>query len=113
MYQRFLKLVSEGRNVPTEKLAAVADGRLLTAEQALGVGLIDQIGHAEDALTALKGAAGGGPFEIVRYEVEPTLIDLLRSATGRAAPETAVLARVLSAPRAMYLATPFASGIVP
>jgi len=113
MYQRFVKLVSEGRNLPADKLAAVADGRLLTAEQALAAGLVDQIGHDEDALATLKALAGGGPFEIVRYDVEPTLLDLLKSASGRASPETALWARVLSAPRAMYLATPFASGIAP
>jgi protease-4 len=113
MYQRFVKLVSEGRNLPSDRLATVADGRLLTADQALAAGLVDQIGHAEEALSLLKTTAGGGPFEIVRYEVEPTLLDLLKSATGRATPETALMARVFAAPRAMYLATPFASGIAP
>jgi protease-4 len=69
MYQRFLKLVSEGRGLPMEQLRPIADGRVLTADQALEARLVDQIGYADDAVAALRSLVGAEPLDVVRYEV--------------------------------------------
>ncbi|MSP73393.1 MAG: signal peptide peptidase SppA [Myxococcales bacterium] len=109
MYERFVTLVAQGRNLPTEKVRALADGRILTAEQAVSGGLVDHIGDADAALDALQTDIGQGSLDIVRYEVEPSLADLLRATLGRPDPQAALFAQIFGAPRAMYLFSTFGS----
>ncbi|MFH1726224.1 MAG: signal peptide peptidase SppA [Elusimicrobiota bacterium] len=65
-YGQFLKAVSEGRGLPEERLRPLADGRIFTGEQALEVGLVDQLGDFRDAVD-LAGKLGG-------IEGEPKLL---------------------------------------
>jgi ferrous iron transport protein B len=60
---------------------------------------------ALNQMDALREAAGEGPFEVVRYDVEPSFIELLKA---RAAPPepSAWLTLLTRAPRAMYLFAP-------
>jgi protease-4 len=58
VYQQFLKAVVESRELPEEKVRPVADGRVLTGEQALELGLIDQLGTFNDAIEVAKKEAG-------------------------------------------------------
>ncbi len=52
--QFFLAAVREGRQLPTERLTAVSDGRVFLAKEARGLGLIDTIGSAADASQRLN-----------------------------------------------------------
>lgn len=52
-YQRFLKVVEEGRHMSREQLLPLADGRIFDGEQAKAVGLVDRIGYRDEALDAL------------------------------------------------------------
>ncbi len=49
MYERFVTLVAEGRNLPVETVRSLADGRVYLAEKAVALGLVDDIGY-EDTL---------------------------------------------------------------
>jgi protease-4 len=49
-YERFIALVSERRKLPLEEIKPIADGRILSAQDALSHKLIDAIGYEEDAL---------------------------------------------------------------
>lgn len=53
-YGAFIKNVSEARKIPMKKMPEVAKGRVFTGEQALKVGLIDELGGMQPALDALK-----------------------------------------------------------
>lgn len=53
-YSKFVKIVSEGRNMPEDSVKALADGRTYTAEQALKNGLIDEIALYEDMRSTMK-----------------------------------------------------------
>lgn len=55
---RFLSLVSERRALFGERLALAADGRVMTANQALAAGLIDRVGYLQDALAEARSLAG-------------------------------------------------------
>lgn len=61
VHEQFIEAVSKGRKIKKEKLANIADGRLLTGLQAYKVGLVDQLGNINDAikvaakLTNIKG----------------------------------------------------------
>lgn len=69
-YERFLSVVAQGRAVTVDKLRGLADGRVLTAQEALDARLVDAIGYREDAVAQLKKMAECG-VSIYCYAVEP------------------------------------------
>ena len=58
LYGQFVRIVADGRHMPADKVRALADGRPYTGEQALPLGLIDQIGDRQDARDWLAAHAG-------------------------------------------------------
>jgi len=65
VYGRFLKLVSESRGIPVEKLQDLAGGRVWSGSQAKAAGLVDEIGGLDDCLAAVAKKAGIEKYEIV------------------------------------------------
>ncbi|MBY9066876.1 signal peptide peptidase SppA [Hyphomonas sp. WL0036] len=57
-YDRFLQLVGEGRGMTYDQVHEVARGRVWTGEDALKVGLVDEIGTFMDAIEKAKSLAG-------------------------------------------------------
>jgi protease-4 len=58
VYLQFLSAVVEGRDLPEEEVRKIADGRVLTGQQAQELGLIDELGNFHDAVDAAKEKAG-------------------------------------------------------
>lgn len=50
VHQQFIKAVAEGRKMDQNKVIPIADGRILTGEQAKELGLVDQLGNLEDTV---------------------------------------------------------------
>ncbi|MFZ5875242.1 MAG: signal peptide peptidase SppA [Nitrospirota bacterium] len=68
LYGRFVDAVVAGRpTLSRERIAALADGRIYTAEQARVAGLVDGIGYLDDAVDGLKAAAGLTSATVVTY----------------------------------------------
>jgi ClpP class serine protease len=51
VHQQFIRAVAEGRKLDREKVAQVADGRILTGEQAKNFGLVDKMGNLQDTIS--------------------------------------------------------------
>jgi len=67
-YKRFLDLVVANRKeLNREELSRLADGRLLTAQQAQSAGLIDRVGYLDEALKRLKELAGLEDAAVIAY----------------------------------------------
>lgn len=66
VHQQFIQAVMEGRKLDREKVAQVADGRILTGQQAKQLGLVDQIGNLQDAIDAAA--------KLVGIEGKPTVL---------------------------------------
>ncbi len=66
MYQNFVDVVAEGREMSDEEVKELADGRIYMGEDAVENGLVDQLGYFEDAMEALKNELGGNP-QIIEY----------------------------------------------
>ncbi len=79
MHGEFIRAVAEGRKMKTEAVKPLADGRVWTGNQALGLKMIDQIGDFETALRETAKSVGiSGEPTIVRPEKEKrTLLDLM------------------------------------
>lgn len=57
VYEQFLKAVAEGRKLPVESVRPIADGRILTGEQAFQAKLVDRLGGLDAALEEIKALA--------------------------------------------------------
>ena len=50
MYEQFVQIVASSRKMDPEKARQLANGKIYTGQQALELGLIDQLGTQQDAL---------------------------------------------------------------
>ncbi|MBN1421270.1 MAG: signal peptide peptidase SppA [Planctomycetes bacterium] len=67
MYERFIDVVAKGRKLAPEKVGALADGRVFTADEAKEAGLIDRTGYMEDAVARAKILAAIDDARVIRY----------------------------------------------
>lgn len=70
-YALFNRRVIEGRTgkaADIDVLATTLDGRVLTADEAVAVGLVDSVGYISDAIAAIEARLGapGGSCDVVR-----------------------------------------------
>lgn len=71
-YEQFVGIVAEGRNMKVEDVKKLADGRIYTAKQALGNGLIDQIGTYEEAIADMQKTYELGNIAVEYFQPETT-----------------------------------------
>ncbi len=81
LHTQFVRDVAAGRKdkIKLEEVARIADGRIFTGEQALGLKLVDRIGTIDDAVRAAGAAGGirGEPARVWPRRREGGLLDLL------------------------------------
>ena len=79
VHSQFVKAVADGRKLPIEEIRKIADGRILTGEQALALKLIDKIGTLQDAIEEAGKLAGikGEPQVIRPARKKRLLLDML------------------------------------
>ncbi len=80
VHEQFIQAVAEGRKMLPSDVRKIADGRVFTGEQALKVGLIDELGTLEDTVQAAAKLVGikGEPV-IVSKKERFSFIDLIRN----------------------------------
>ena len=76
VYGKFLKLVSESRGIPVEKLHDLAGGRVWSGTQAKQAGLVDEIGGLDDCLAVVAKKAGLEKYSVVHRPVVSAGLDL-------------------------------------
>ena len=57
LYRQFTRDVAEQRKIPVEKLREIAEGKVYSGEQALALGLVDEIGNLYDAIDLARKEA--------------------------------------------------------
>lgn len=77
-YEQFVGIVAKGRGLSQEKVKELADGRIYTGQQAVELGLADQLGNLPEAidLAAELGGIEGEP-RLIKYHRPPTLLESL------------------------------------
>jgi len=104
-FEMFVQVIDENREaLNTEQIKALATGQIYTANDAKANGLVDSIGFEEDALDALKTAAGLTQARIVTYQHPMTLVDVLLSGQAKATSTPDIFRAMMEAsvPRAMF-----------
>jgi len=80
VHMQFVDAVAAGRKMPREDVLKIADGRILTGQQAKALGLVDALGNLEDTV-AEAGRMGGIPGEpkvVTPPKRKISLLDILR-----------------------------------
>ena len=67
LHGQFLSRLVESRKLPLDTARPIADGRVYTAQQALGLKLIDQIGYMDDVLKLARQKIGVDEARVVVY----------------------------------------------
>jgi protease-4 len=77
VHQQFVTAVAEARGIPQERIEAIADGRILSGEQAQKLGLLDSLGNLEDAIAiaAELGGIKGEPSVVYAKEKGLSLLE--------------------------------------
>jgi protease IV len=86
-YNRFVQMVAERRNLPKEKVVALADGRVYSGKRAAEAKLIDAIGGEQEAMKWLveqKHISDGLEIKDAKIPQPDNLIDnISQSVTGK------------------------------
>lgn len=95
-HEQFVRAVAEGRKLPLEEVRRIADGRILSGEQAKALKLVDRLGTLQDAIEEAGRLAGikGEPevllppkkkigyWDVLADGVEERVSGTLRGAAG-------------------------------
>ena len=78
-HQQFVRAVAEGRRLPIEEVRKIADGRILSGEQAMAYKLVDRLGTLQDAIEEAGRLAGisGDPELLLPPKKKIDYMDLL------------------------------------
>ena len=89
IYNRFVGIVAEGRNLEPEFVDSIAQGRVWTGAEAVGIGLVDEIGTLEDAIHAAAYEASGSydeanlnSWQVEAYPKPQTTVDMIMQMFG-------------------------------
>jgi len=90
VHQQFIQAVADGRKLERSKVAQIADGRILTGEQAKNLGLVDQLGNLQDTIDVTAKMVGieGKPnvlypkrkisiWELLMRDMASAIVDVL------------------------------------
>lgn len=101
-HQQFVRAVAEGRKLPIEDVRAIADGRILSGEQAMGIKLVDRLGTLQDAIEEAGKLAGiaGEPELLLPPKKKVNYLDML--AEGAESTFNGSLGRVTGGMKMMY-----------
>ena len=66
-YEQFTQRVADGRKIKQDSVKVIAEGRVWTGEQALKIGLVDQLGNLNDAIAEASKLAKVKKYSIGKY----------------------------------------------
>ena len=80
-HNQFVKAVASGRKLPEDEVRKIADGRVLSGEQALALKLVDRLGTLQDAIEEAGRLSGikGEPEVILPPKRKLNYLDMLSS----------------------------------
>src|SRR5829696_7951730 len=108
-YSEFVDVISEGREIPEDRVREIADGRVYSGSQARDLGLVDSFGGLDEASATAGRLAGAKDTTVIRYVQEPTLTETL---LARLAPQEPQAQQIMEAagldlePKPYYLYLP-------
>lgn len=108
-YDQFVEVIVQGRGIPEDRVREIGDGRIYTGSQAEEIGLVDELGNLDDAISSAEELANVSDARVVRYTEPPGFFEGLQA---RIAPEEPEAMQALEAagmgemPKLQYLYRP-------
>lgn len=101
-HQQFVRAVAEGRKLPIDEVRKIADGRILSGEQAMAIKLVDRLGTLQDAVEEAGKQAGisGEPELLLPPKKKVNYLDML--AEGAEGTFNGPLGRATAGMKMMY-----------
>lgn len=93
IYDKFVNIVAEGRELESDYVDSIAQGRVWAGSDALKIGLVDEIGTLEDAInyaSSLVGDADRSSLNVVEYPKPMTSFEMLMEMLGQTSPDETV-----------------------
>lgn len=103
-HARFVRVVAQGRKLAIEAAESVADGKVLTTDEAVAAKLVDRVGYLDDAISYLQTKLGLETPRVVRYAKPVSFSDVLFPELGKAQAVEERLFDKLKTPQLMYSA---------
>lgn len=96
IYDRFLEKVSTGRNLDRAVVDEIAQGRVYTGDQAIGLGLVDEIGGLESAIAFAAERAELETYKTKEYpiKVDP-IMKMMDEFSGKKKPEPSLAEKLI------------------
>lgn len=90
VHEQFVQAIAKGRGLPLSEIHKIADGRIMTGQQALKLKLVDEVGGLEKTIELLAKKIGitGRPKVIEQKEKTPFLDWLLQGSLSSGLAET-------------------------
>jgi protease-4 len=87
IFEEFVQVVAEGRNMSEAEVRQIADGRVCTGKQAQEMGLVDELGYLPEAIdrAAELGGIEGEP-RLIEYAPQPSFFEALGASMNRPSP---------------------------
>ncbi len=83
IYADFLNKVAEGRKLPLDDVAELAQGRIWTGRKALEIGLVDALGYTDDAIACASRLAKMDAYRVDQYpKMKDPIQRLIAKITG-------------------------------
>ena len=76
VYDRFLKLVSENRDIKEKKVRKIAGGRVWSGAQAKRLNLVDHLGGLDDCLAAVSKKTKLDKYNVIHRPIARSGLDL-------------------------------------
>ena len=99
--------MKDKRKLSDEKAKIFSDGRIFTGQQAVKIGLVDEIGYLEDAFKATKDLANLKDAKLVKARKQDSFFNLFEEAVKDINPQSKVneeFQKVFtSTPKLMYM----------
>jgi protease-4 len=78
VHQQFIQAVADGRKLDRAKVVQIADGRILTGEQAKNLGLVDEMGNLQDTIDITAKMVGiEGKPNVIYPKRKVSILELL------------------------------------
>ncbi|MBQ2102493.1 MAG: signal peptide peptidase SppA [Bacteroidales bacterium] len=95
IYTQFVNMVAEGRDMTPEAVDEIAQGRVWTGAEALGIGLVDEIGTLGDAVAyaaSLAGLVSESDYQVAAFPRPLTAMEQIMEMMGKSKRDKSILA---------------------
>ena len=95
IYTQFVNMVVKGRDMTPEAVDEIAQGRVWTGAEALGIGLVDEIGTLGDAVAyaaSLAGLVSESDYQVAAFPRPLTAMEQIMEMMGKSKRDKSILA---------------------